>query len=115
MENNTKNKDAIKTASGKTAYLFGNGINRTPNILDDRYAWENLLNDLNSQFANNSILNVSRKPFPMVYDEIVSYSLRNGNQSESYVKSFIKSNIDRIKANNRYDNLIKINGENQLK
>lgn len=110
MENITKNKGAIKTAIGKTAYLFGNGINRTPDILDDRYAWENLLNDLNSQYANNSILNVSRKPFPMVYDEIVSYSLKNGNKSESYVKNFIKSNIDRIKTNNRYNNLIKING-----
>ena len=110
MEKNKKNSNAVKTAIGKTAYLFGNGINRTPDILDDRYAWENLLNDLNSQYANNSILNVSRKPFPMVYDEIISYSLKNENQSESYVKSFIKSNINRIKTNNRYNNLIKING-----
>ena len=108
MENKAKNINAIKTYVNKNAYLFGNGINRTVNTIEDRYKWENLLNDLNEWFANNRVSNIKDKPFPMVYDEIVNYSLRNGNSNESYVKSFIKSKIDKIRPNNRYSILERV-------
>lgn len=115
MENTPKNENAKKTLKGmKTAYLLGNGINRMPRIDDDRYEWGNLLLDLNQEFALNSILNIREKPFPMVYDEIVSYSLRNGNQRERNIKTFIQDKIEIIQTNSRYDNLININGSEIL-
>ncbi|WP_028872939.1 SIR2 family protein [Psychroserpens burtonensis] len=108
MENKTKKETARKTYINKVAYLFGNGINRSKLNKKDRYEWGNLLEDLNKQFANTQISNIRNKPFPMVYDEIVNYSLRNGNRSEGYLKSFIKSKIDQIQPNYRYNNLKKI-------
>jgi hypothetical protein len=110
VERNVKKSNAIKTSTGKTAYLFGNGINRASDLNRDRYEWGNLLSDLNSQFANNKISNIRVKPFPMVYDEIVSYSVRNGKQNESFIKKFIQSKINNIQTNIRYNNLYKING-----
>jgi hypothetical protein len=115
LENTPKNENAKKTLKGmKTAYLLGNGINRMPRIDYDRYEWGNLLLDLNQEFALNSILNIREKPFPMVYDEIVSYSLRNGNQRERNIKTFIQDKIEIIQTNSRYDNLININGSEIL-
>lgn len=115
MENKTKKENAIKTFSGmKTAFLLGNGINRTPIIDDDRYEWGNLLRDLNTEFALGSIVNIRVKPFPMVYDEIVSYSLRHGTQNESNIKTFIKSKVDEIQTNIRYSSLVNIDGSEIL-
>ena len=110
MENKGKNKNAIKTCLNKDAFLLGNGINRVNDENKDRYEWGNLLFDLNKWYANDRVSNIRKKPFPMVYDEIVNYSLINGNKSESYVKSFIKSKIEEIQTNNRYHNINKING-----
>jgi hypothetical protein len=103
-----KEKD-LKTCLNRSAYLFGNGINRTSIPNEDRYKWSSLLEDLNDSFANNAVLNLITKPFPMVYDEIVNYSLRNANKSESYVKSFIKNTINKIEPNDRYKGLKKLN------
>lgn len=103
-----KNKDAIKTCLSKDAFLLGNGINRVNDGRKDRYEWGNLLFDLNNWYADDSILNIRKKPFPMVYDEIVSYSLKRENKSESYIKTFIKDKIEKIESNDRYKNIHEI-------
>jgi hypothetical protein len=110
MENNFKVKGAIKTSTGKKAFLIGNGINRSNNTSKDGYNWENLLGDLNSIFANNKIKNISRKPFPMVYDEIVNYSLRKKTKKEVELKSFITAKIKGIKHNSKYNSINNVDG-----
>jgi hypothetical protein len=110
MENNPKNKDAIKTSIGKKAFLIGNGINRSNDESTDRYKWENLLNDLNSDFANGEIKNISKKPFPMVYDEIVNYSLRQKTKKEGELKTFITKKINDLKHNSKYNSIRNIDG-----
>lgn len=110
MENNQKNKDAIKTSTGKKAFLIGNGINRSNDASTDTYKWENLLNDLNSDFAKGKINNISKKPFPMVYDEIVNCSLRNRTKKEGELKTFITKKINHIKRNSKYDSIKNIDG-----
>ena len=52
------NKDnPIRSRVNKKAHLFGNGINRMPE-LGDRYEWGNLLDLLNDEFANGKILKI---------------------------------------------------------
>ncbi len=100
----TKNKDknAIKTSTGKTAYLFGNGINRVKDPSADRYEWSNLLQDLNKEFTGSKILHMDKKPFPMFYDEIVNFAVKKG-KGESLIKDTIQKKIELLKTNDRYN------------
>lgn len=115
MNNKVKKKNAIVTATGKSAYLFGNGINRLgPNTpFPDRYEWSNLLHDLNRVYASSQIQNINEKPFPMVYDEIVNFSLHNNGPLENDIKRYIQTNIQELGANNRYLELPQLNA-NQI-
>ena len=101
MKKNPKHKEAVKTYKGATALLLGNGINRSPNSGSDRYEWGNLLEDLNSEFAKGRISRIREKPFPMAYDEITSYAVKN-NRSEFDLKESIKAKIKKLEANDRY-------------
>jgi hypothetical protein len=96
-----------RTATGKTAYLFGNGINRRPDLPEgDRYEWGNLLQNLNTQFIDGEIRNLNlpdedwmfKKEFPFVYDEIVN----RANDNERAIKEYIQEGISQLIPNNRY-------------
>ena len=98
---------------GNTAYLFGNGINRTEGASKDRYEWGNLLEDLNYKFTKNKVQNISlssekradQKEFPFSYDEIVQTSK---GFKEAEIKEFIKDKLNELVANPRYTDLPKL-------
>ncbi len=96
-----------ETATGKTAYLFGNGINRRPDLPNgDRFEWGTLLQDLNRTFMNGKVRNLNLdanqlifiKEFPFVYDEIVNRS----KDGERNIKKYIQKGISKLTPNDRY-------------
>lgn len=89
----------------KTAYLFGNGINRTRINDKDIYEWSNLLEDINKEFCEPKINNIKTKEFPFAYDEIVNHTHNLKHKKEVEIKKFIQDGIDKLEANHRYSNL----------
>lgn len=105
MRKKVKRKEFKVVESEGEIFLIGNGINRTSSEKEDKYEWGNLLKDLNEKFASNNIKNIRDKPFPMVYDEIINYTVKSKNHKENEVKKFIKAKLDLLKSNSKYKNL----------
>ena len=81
----------------KDVLLLGNGMNR----ISQDYSWENLIISLIDRFCDGHV-NHNRdysKPFPLLYEEILSYALLNEKGDESTIKNFIKEEIENIGLN----------------
>jgi len=78
--------------------LLGNGINR---IKSNAYSWGDLINDLINEFCNGNINNnrSPSKPFPLLYEEILSYALSHGTGNEDSIKNYIRNKIERMLPN----------------
>lgn len=76
-----------------TTFLIGNGINNAV----EKFAWEDLLTKLIDFLGAKSIDPKDGKPFPLLYEEIMSYALKQTDYNELEVKSFISKNIPKHK------------------
>ncbi len=79
--------------------LLGNGMNRVTQ--NNKYSWEDLLKNLIAKFCcgNVNLDSKNLKPFPLLYEEILSYAIFNNSGNEKSIKDFICSEIKKIKSN----------------
>lgn len=84
----------------KNVLLLGNGINR----ITKGYSWEVLIEELITKFCNEKVNHDNNygKPFPLLYEEILSYALMNGTGTESDIKHFIKEKTEAIELNDTH-------------
>jgi hypothetical protein len=80
--------------------LLGNGMNR----ISDGYSWDDLIAKLISRFCHGNVNHnlEYRKPFPLLYEEILSYALMNKTGTENIIKNFIKEEIEKIDLNDSH-------------
>jgi hypothetical protein len=76
--------------------LLGNGLNR----LNNEDSWKDLIKNLNNEFSNGSV-NIDDKPFPLLYEEIVSRA-RNNNYKERDVQASICETAKKIHNNHHH-------------
>ena len=93
----------------KEVLLIGNGINNITN----GYNWKNLIKSLIKKFCNGEI-NYEEKPFPLLYEEILAYSLRKGTGDENELKTFICKEIAQIEQNKCHNLIHEVKAENIL-
>jgi hypothetical protein len=110
MKNRQKRDNAVRTYTHKCALLIGNGLNRSSIDQSDIYNWERLLVDLSNEFSNGIIKNEKRiKPFPMFYDAIVNYAVKNRKGTEVDIKLAIQNKLGSLQTSNKYAFLKKVN------
>ena len=66
--------------------ILGNGLNR----LTGQVSWDDLIQNLNMQFAHGKV-NVNGKPFPLLYEEIVSRARENQYPEENILTEIAKT------------------------
>jgi hypothetical protein len=84
----------------KDVLLLGNGMNR----ISQDYSWENLIISLIDRFCDGNVNHDKdySKPFPLLYEEILSYALLHEKGDESTIKNFIKDEIGKISLNDSH-------------
>lgn len=93
--------------------LAGNGINNIDS--DHAYRWSDLVKDLIKKFSGSKKIKSDGKPFPLLYEEIVSAALSHGNIKENDIKNFIADKtIDIIHPNEIHQALTELNFKNIL-
>lgn len=80
---------------GNKVILVGNGINN----LQDTYKWKNLILDLINHVGAKGQININKKPFPLLYEEIFLKGAKNKAIKESQIKEFISKKISQIRHN----------------
>ena len=80
--------------------LIGNGINR----IKQNYSWSDLLNDLIKYVKSPYGISTSKKPFPLLYEEIFLNALKNRGINEFE----LKSKIAELFRNTNYNELQKL-------
>ena len=80
------------------ALLIGNGINR---LTKGEYGWEDFLKKLIGKFCDGHVVHEkdNPKPFPLLYEEIVSHALLKNPEAEKEIKEFMKENLVQINPN----------------
>ena len=106
MKRRDKDSNAVRTLSSnpKKIFLFGNGINYSDQNRG-RYGWKEILDSLNMKFAQNRIANIDKKPFPLVYDEIVNYSFKFTDNDEVKIKQHFQQDLKNLKPTSKYVHL----------
>ena len=94
--------------------MLGNGINR---LSTGDSSWENLLINLIEEFSNGKVIHEKEKPkpFPLLYEEILSHALLNKRGTENNIREFIKQDLALIKPNKGHAMLGKVIHEKKIK
>ena len=69
--------------------ILGNGLNR----LNGQVSWDNLIQNLNTRFAHGRV-NVNNKPFPLLYEEIVSCARENQYPEKNVLKAIAETAME---------------------
>lgn len=84
-------------------FLIGNGINN----INTTYTWYDLIEDLIKYIgAKGRIHNTINKPFPLLYEEIVTHAIRKNNISETDIKQFIAEQIKKLQPNEIHQRIV---------
>lgn len=101
--------------------LLGNGLNRLPYEAGKGISWNDLLESLINEFSKGNIQNndESSKPFPLLYEEILSYAINqrkkeSENEEEKEIKEHIATKIREIIPNDSHKLLKKCRFSNIL-
>lgn len=90
--------------------LVGNGIN---NIASE-YKWIDLVNDLIEFVGAKGHIRTSKKPFPLLYEEIVAHAVKEKGMRESQIKVYIADKIASFQPNKIHREIIKLELSNVL-
>ncbi len=77
--------------------LIGNGIN---NLSLPSLSWQDLLGDLIVSINKKNVINLEKKPFLHVYEEIYTRALKYIESNENILKNKIVDSTKRIARNN---------------
>lgn len=90
--------------------LVGNGINN----IESEYKWSDLVAGLIEYIGATGQINISKKPFPLLYEEIVAHAAKEKGMKESQVKVFIADRIASIQPNEIHKQISKLGLTNIL-
>jgi hypothetical protein len=91
--------------------LIGNGIN---NLSLPSLSWQDLLGDLIVSINKENVINLEKKPFLHVYEEIYTRALKYTESNENILKNKIVDSTKRIARNNYHDVILDLRFENIL-
>lgn len=75
--------------------LVGNGINNINSVV----SWNILIKNLISHIGSRSQINIRKKPFPLLYEEIFLRGIRNRRMKEIELKKYISEKVLRLGLN----------------
>lgn len=75
--------------------LLGNGIN----LLSKQYSWKNLMEDLIDDVNGVGKIKIEKKPFPLLYEELLLFGNSYKNISEECLKKSVRKKLSKLKYN----------------
>jgi len=90
--------------------LVGNGINNIQNT----YKWKNLILDLIDYVGAKGQININKKPFPLLYEEIYLKEAKKNGLREDQIKSFIAEKTNQIQPNEIHKEISNVKFRNIL-
>lgn len=88
--------------------LVGNDINNAT----ESYSWEALIKGLLQHVKAEHSVNQDNKPFPLLYEEIYLYALKNHRFKEKEIKKFIANNTSKMQSNELHSAILDLGIEN---
>lgn len=90
--------------------LIGNGINT---INNNDYTWKNLIENLIDFIGAGKRIGFEGKPFPLLYEQIVTKSIKK-KIPESEVKKFIAKEVEKLQPNSIHERILDVGFANVL-
>jgi len=82
--------------------LVGNGVNN----IAVRSDWQDLIDELIALVGGKGRIRLDKKPFPLLYEEVVGYSALHGGPTEARIKRFIGERVNKLRPNRVHEELM---------